>query len=147
MLTTIAVAPPLPTHAGFVGVGLLRVDPLVCDDVAEGQVHGAPRAAVVPEAGGAVHQVLRAEVHQLPRGLGQLALQGPHGTEGPARPTGALAGGEGEMGSEDLSRKPLCNCRDTPCRNMISVCCILQPHSYMLLNPKVGSLKRDKRWN
>lgn len=53
-------------------------------------MHVAAVAAKVSVLGGAVDKVLRAEVHQLPRGLGHQALQGPDSAEGPARAAGAL---------------------------------------------------------
>lgn len=63
---------------------------MVVDDVLEGTVHEASVAAVVAVLAGTVHQVLGAEVHQLPCQLGQLTLQGPCSTEGPARATSTL---------------------------------------------------------
>lgn len=63
---------------------------MVVDDVLEGVVHVAAVAAVVAVLSGAVHQVLGAQVHQLPCGLGQQPLQGPRGAEGPAGAAGAL---------------------------------------------------------
>lgn len=77
-------------HLSFVGIRRLRVDALVVDDVLEGSVHVAAVAALVAVFARTVHQVLGAEVDQLPRGLGQLSLQGPRGAEGPAGATGAL---------------------------------------------------------
>lgn len=77
-------------HHSSVGIPRLRVDAAVVDDVLEGSVHVAAVAAVVAVFAGAVHQILGAQVHQLPRGLGQLSLQGPRGAEGPAGATGAL---------------------------------------------------------
>lgn len=77
-------------HLSSVGIRGLRVDALVVDDVLEGSVHVAAVAAVVAVFARAVHQVLGAQVHQPPRGLGQLPLQGPRGAEGPAGATGAL---------------------------------------------------------
>lgn len=75
-----------------VRVGRLRVDAAVVLDVLEGGGHVPSSAAAVLRD--AVHQVLRTEVHQLPRSLGQLALEGPGGAEGPAGATGALSGGQ-----------------------------------------------------
>lgn len=77
-------------HLSSVGIRGLRVDALVVDDVLEGSVHVAAIAAVVAVFARAVHQVLGAQVDQPPRGLGQLPLQGPRSTEGPAGATGAL---------------------------------------------------------
>lgn len=78
------------THRSGVGVRGFRVDAVVVDDVHEGFVHVAAVAAVVAVLEGAVHQVLGTEVHQLPSGLGQLALQGPRSAEGPAGAAGTL---------------------------------------------------------
>lgn len=78
------------THPSNVGVRGFRVDAMVVDDILEGSGHEAAVAAVVAVPGGAVHQVLGTEVHQLPGGLGQLALQGPRSTEGPAGAAGTL---------------------------------------------------------
>lgn len=78
------------THLGRVGVGLVRVDALVVDDVLEGAGHEASLAALVPVHGGAVNEVLGAQGHQLARLQLHLPLQGPHGAEGPARPARAL---------------------------------------------------------
>lgn len=78
------------THLSRVRVRRIGVDALVVDDVLEGSVHETAIAAVVAVFAGTVHQVLGAEVHQLPGGFGQLALQGPGGTEGPAGTAGTL---------------------------------------------------------
>lgn len=61
-------------HLSAVGVGLLGVDAPVLLHVAEGVGHVPSSAAIV--LFDAVHQVLGAQVHQLARRLGQLALQG-----------------------------------------------------------------------
>lgn len=61
-------------HLSAVGVGLLGVDASVLLHVVEGFGHVPSSAAVV--LFDAVHQVLGAQVHQLTRRLGQLALQG-----------------------------------------------------------------------
>jgi len=58
------------THRCSVRVRGLRVDAPVVDDVLEGFVYVAAVAAVVSVLARAVHQVLGAEVHQLPGGLG-----------------------------------------------------------------------------
>lgn len=58
------------THPSRVGVRSIGVDAVVVDDVLEGFVHEAAVAAVVAVFGRTVHQVLGAEVHQLPRRLG-----------------------------------------------------------------------------
>lgn len=71
-------------YLGLVGVVGVVVNAAVCDDVLEGLVHDAPRAAVVPLLFGTVHQVLRTEGHHPPRGLLQLPLQRSHRAEGPA---------------------------------------------------------------
>lgn len=63
---------------------------MVVDDVLEGAAHVAAVAAVVAVFARAVHQVLGAQVHQLPGGLGQQPLQSPNGAEGPAGAAGAL---------------------------------------------------------
>lgn len=85
------------THLSLVRVRRVRVDALVVVDVLEGFVHEAAVAAVVSVLSGTVHQVLGAEVHQLPGLLGQLALQGPDGTEGPAGAARTLDSKEGGL--------------------------------------------------
>lgn len=82
------------THLSDVGVGRLGVDASVLLHVPEGVGHVTSSAAVVLRH--AVHQVLRTEVHQLTRLLGQLALQGPGRAEGPAGSAGALWGEKDE---------------------------------------------------
>lgn len=84
-------ARPLPlTHPSDVRVGGLRVDAAVLDHVREGLVHEAAVAAMVAIRSRAVDQVLRAQVHQPPGGLGHQGLQGPGGAEGPAGAAGTL---------------------------------------------------------
>lgn len=78
------------THHSLVGVGLIRGNALVVDDILEGLGHEATVAALIAVFGGAVHQVLGAEVYQFTCGLHQLALQGPDRAECPAGATGAL---------------------------------------------------------
>lgn len=78
------------THHSLVRVGLVRVNALVVDDILEGLAHEATIAALVAVFGGAVHQVLGADVYQFTCGLHQLALQGPDSAECPAGATGAL---------------------------------------------------------
>lgn len=56
-------------------------------------MHVAAVAAVVSVLSGTVHQVLGAQVYQLPGGLGQLSLQGTRSAEGPAGAAGALQEG------------------------------------------------------
>ena len=73
-----------------VGVGRIRVNPLVVDDVLESTGHETSTAAFVPVHHGAVNEVLGAQGHQLPRLQLHLGFEGSHGAERPARPTGAL---------------------------------------------------------
>ena len=77
-------------YLSHVRVDLVRVDASVLLDVVEGVGHVSSAAAVV--LFDAVHQVLRTEVQQLARLLGQLALEGPGRAEGPTGATGALSG-------------------------------------------------------
>ena len=61
----------ISAHLSAVRVRSVRVDALVVDDVLEGFVHEAAVAAKVSVlAPRTVHQVLGAQVHQLPCGLG-----------------------------------------------------------------------------
>jgi len=76
------------SHLSDVRVDVLRVDAFVFLHVLEGIGHISSSAAVVLRH--AVHQVLGAEVQQLARHLGQLALEGPDRAEGPTGATGTL---------------------------------------------------------
>lgn len=78
------------TYLCRVGVGLIRVNPFIVDDVLESAGHETSAAAFVPVHHGAVNEVLGAQGHQLPRLQLHLGFQGSHGAERPARPTGAL---------------------------------------------------------
>lgn len=93
------------THHSLVRVGLVRVNALVVDDILEGLAHEATIAALVAVFGGAVHQVLGAEVYQFACGLCQLALQGPSRAEGPAGATGELRK-RGHKTFTELSKLP-----------------------------------------
>jgi len=84
------VLPGSDAHLSHVGVGILRVDPSVVDDVLESSGHETSAAALVPVHRGAVDEVLGAEGHQLPRLQLHLGFEGSHGAERPARPTGPL---------------------------------------------------------
>lgn len=73
-----------------VGVGIIRVNAFVVDDVLESTGHETSTAAFVPIHHGAVDEVLGAQGHQLSRLQLHLGFEGSHGAERPARPTGAL---------------------------------------------------------
>lgn len=76
------------SYLSNVRVGFLRIDAPVIFHVTEGVGHVASSAAVVLLH--TVHEVLWAEVHELARLLGQLALESPGRTEGPAGAAGTL---------------------------------------------------------
>ena len=63
------------TYYGLVRVGILSVDSLVVLDVVKSLVHQASSTAQVPVIPRAVHQLLLAEGHQLPRLPERLTLQ------------------------------------------------------------------------
>lgn len=71
----------------FVGVEALRVHASVADDVAVGLGDVTSPATQVSLVAAAVYQVLRAERNQDSHPLGNLSLQSPQRTEGPAGPT------------------------------------------------------------